>query len=209
MSRAGWPGRLRRVLPALALTLFLAGCGGGDPPPALPDSAPDQTAAPFVSDSLPPKDADGAQPEGGGSGSRKDAPQGADEPGAAGFAATQEEESAVLYIQIGDKTLTAALEQNPSARALAALLEEGPVTIEAENFGGFEKVGALPQALPRSDVQTTAQPGDVMLYQGDSIVLFYGSNSWAYTKLGRITDTAGLEEALSGDETSLTLSLEP
>lgn len=70
-------------------------------------------------------------------------------------------------------------------------------------------MGALPQALPRSDVQTTAQPGDVMLYQGDSIVLFYGSNSWAYTKLGRITDTAGLEEALSGDETSLTLSLEP
>ena len=115
----------------------------------------------------------------------------------------------MLYIRVGDHALTAVLEQNPSAEALAELLAEGPVTIEVRNYGGFEKVGELPQALPRDDVQTTTSPGDVMLYQGNSIVLFYGSNSWAYTRLARITDTQGLEEALSGSETTLTLSLEP
>lgn len=115
----------------------------------------------------------------------------------------------MLYIQIGEHTLAAELEQNPSAEALAALLEEGPVTVEVENYGGFEKVGALPEALPRNDEQATARPGDVMLYQGDSIVLFYGSNRWAYTRLAHITDTAGLEAALSGSETTLTLSLDP
>ncbi|WP_394978553.1 cyclophilin-like fold protein [Candidatus Allofournierella excrementavium] len=115
----------------------------------------------------------------------------------------------MLYIQIGDATLTAVLEDNPSAQALAELLEDGPVTLEAENYGGFEKTAVLPEALPRNDARVTAGPGDVMLYQGDTVVLFYGSNTWSYTKLARITETEGLEAALSGGETALTLSLQP
>lgn len=114
----------------------------------------------------------------------------------------------MLYIQVGDTTFTAVLEDNPSAEALVALLEEGPVTLEAENYGGFEKLGALPEALPQNDAHLTAGSGDVMLYRGDSVVLFYGSNTWSYTKLARITDTDGLKDALSGGETSFTLSLE-
>ncbi|WP_394964302.1 cyclophilin-like fold protein [Candidatus Allofournierella excrementigallinarum] len=115
----------------------------------------------------------------------------------------------MLYIQVGDNILAAVLEDNPSARALAALLEEGPVTLEAENYGGFEKVGELPEALPQNDTRITAAQGDVMLYRGDSVVLFYGSNTWSYTKLARITDAEGLETALSGSEISFTLSLWP
>ena len=121
----------------------------------------------------------------------------------------EKEEETLLYIQVGDNILAAVLEDNPSARALAALLEEGPVTLEAENYGGFEKVGELPEALPQNDTRITAAPGDVMLYRGDSVVLFYGSNTWSYTKLARITDAEGLETALSGSETSFTLSLWP
>ena len=115
----------------------------------------------------------------------------------------------MLYIQIGDATLTAVLEDNPSAQALAELLEDGPVTLEAENYGGFEKTAPLPEALPKNDARITAGPGDVMLYQGDTVVLFYGSNTWSYTKLARITETEGLEAALSGGETAFTLSLQP
>lgn len=179
MSRAAWPGRALAALLALALT----GCGAA-PAPQSSETAP--TAAPFVADSRPES---GSQDTGGPS------------------AAPQEEET-LLYIQVGDTTLTAILEDNPSAEALEALLEEGHVTLEAENYGGFEKVGALPEALPRNDARVTAGPGDVMLYGGDSVVLFYGSNTWSYTKLARITDTDGLKDALSGGETSFTLSLE-
>ena len=55
-------------------------------------------------------------------------------------------------------------------------------------YGGFEQVGSLGQALPRDDVQTTTAAGDIVLYSGSQIVVFYGSNSWAYTRLGHITD---------------------
>ena len=72
-----------------------------------------------------------------------------------------------------------------------------------------EKTGALPERLPQNDVRTAAGPGDVMLYQGSSVVLFYGSNTWSYTKLAHITVTEGLKDVLSGSETSFTLSLEP
>lgn len=181
MSRASRPARLLATLLMLALT----GCGAVPPLSQSMETTP--TAAPFVTEPHP----ESASQETGGT------------------SAVTQEEDALLYIQIGDTTLTAVLEQNPSAEALAALLEEGPVTLEAENYGGFEKVGALPEALPQNDVRITAGPGDVMLYCGDSVVLFYGSNTWSYTKLAHITETEKLEKALSGSETAFTLSLQP
>lgn len=118
-------------------------------------------------------------------------------------------EDAVMIIQIGDTTLRAVLEENPAADGLRELLKDGPVTVTVENYGGFEKVGPLPESLPREDVQMTAQPGDVVLYQGNSIVFLYGSNSWSYTKLGEIrdVDSGELGEILGGSEKELTLSL--
>lgn len=121
----------------------------------------------------------------------------------------QEEAEVMLQIQVGDTLLTAALEDNSSADALKEMLSEGPLTIEVENYGGFEKVGTLPESLPRNDTQMTAQPGDIMLYQGNSIVFFHGSNSWSYTKLGTIEQTGDLDlkEVLGGQESTVTLSL--
>ena len=102
---------------------------------------------------------------------------------------TQKEETSMnIQIQVNGQTFTAVLEQNAAAQALRQLLTQGPVTIQMDNYGGFEKVGALGQSLPASDAQTTTQPGDMVLYQGNQIVIFYGSNSWSYTRLGHVTD---------------------
>lgn len=113
-----------------------------------------------------------------------------------------------MQIQIGDTTLTAVPADTEAADALLELLAEGPVTIQAENYGGFEKVGSLPKALPQADSRITTRPGDIMLYQGDSIVFFYGSNTWAYTPLAIIQDASAeeLRQALGGSATSITLS---
>lgn len=114
----------------------------------------------------------------------------------------------MFYIQIGDTTLTAAPADTEAADALMELLEDGPLTVRVENYGGFEKVGELPQALARQDTRITTRPGDIMLYQGDSIVLFYGSNTWSYTRLGTILDVSGsdLAAVLGGAETQIILS---
>lgn len=119
-------------------------------------------------------------------------------------------EEPMLIIEIGESRLTAVLENNAAAEALRELLAEGPVTLPAENYGGFEKVCALPQVLPRNDADLTARPGDLMLYNGDSLVLFYGENRWGYTRLGRIEgrDAESLARILGGPEREVALRLE-
>ena len=91
-----------------------------------------------------------------------------------------------LYITIDGKTLSVELVDNAATQTLVAALQEGDITYEAHDYGGFEKVGALGRSLPTNDTQTTTQAGDVILYSGNQIVLFYGSNSWSYTRLGRM-----------------------
>ena len=91
-----------------------------------------------------------------------------------------------LYITIDGKTLSVELVDNAATQTLVAALQEGDITYEAHDYGGFEKVGALGRSLPTNDTQTTTQAGDVILYNGNQIVLFYGSNSWSYTRLGRM-----------------------
>lgn len=119
-----------------------------------------------------------------------------------------EQEEPMLYIQIGNATFSAVPAQNEAAEALMDMLAEGPVTVEVENYGGFEKVGELPQTLPQQDTRITTKPGDIMLYQGDSIVFFYGSNTWSYTPLGTMQETnrETLRKAFGGSETTVILS---
>lgn len=94
-----------------------------------------------------------------------------------------------LNITIDGKTLPVILVENEATRALVAALQESPITYEADDYGGFEKVGALGRSLPTSNQQITTEAGDVILYSGNQIVLFYGSNTWSYTRLGRIQYT--------------------
>lgn len=94
-----------------------------------------------------------------------------------------------LNITIDGKTLPVILVENEATRTLVAALQESPITYEADDYGGFEKVGALGRSLPTSNQQITTEAGDVILYSGNQIVLFYGSNTWNYTRLGRIQYT--------------------
>jgi hypothetical protein len=114
-----------------------------------------------------------------------------------------------IRITVGANSFLVTLEDNESAAALRELLCGGDLTIPASNYGGFEKVCQLGTRLPSNDRQTTTQAGDVMLYSSNQLVIFYGSNTWAYTRLGKVEAlTAGeLEEILSGPETEITLSI--
>ena len=113
-----------------------------------------------------------------------------------------------MIVQVGDSTFTAILEENEGVDALVEMLEQDPLTIQMRDYSGFEKVGPLGTDLPASNRQITAQSGDIVLYQGDQIVMFYGSNSWSYTRLGHIDDLTGWEEALGSGDVTVTFSLE-
>lgn len=113
-----------------------------------------------------------------------------------------------MNVQIGDSVFTATLERNSAVDALAEMMEKAPVTIQMSDYAGFEKVGSLGTSLPTSNRQTTTQAGDIVLYQGNQIVIFYGSNSWSYTRLGKIDDLTGWEEALGSGNITATFSLE-
>ncbi len=115
-----------------------------------------------------------------------------------------------LTVSFNGHSYPAMLEDNPTAEAFAELIRScgGSLTLSMENYGGFEKVGPLGRSLPRSDAQTTTAPGDFVLYSGNQIVLFYGSNAWSYTRLGRLEgDLSGLQFDLGGGDVSITFSL--
>ena len=109
-----------------------------------------------------------------------------------------------MNVQIGDYTFTATLEHNQAVNELIEMMKEGPVTIEMSDYSGFEKVGPLGKGLTTDNRQTTTTEGDIVLYSGDQIVIFYGSNSWSYTRIGKIDDLTDWKTALgSGDVTAV------
>ena len=114
-----------------------------------------------------------------------------------------------LYITSDGKPLPVVLVDNAATQALVAALQEGDITYEAHDYGGFEKVGALGRSLPTNNTQITTQAGDVILYSGNQIVLFYGSNSWSYTRLGRMeyASQAELESFLKAGQGNVTVKL--
>ena len=87
------------------------------------------------------------------------------------------------------------------------MMRESPITIGMSDYGGFEKVGSLGESLPTSDRQTTTEEGDIVLYSGNQIVIFYGTNSWRYTRLGHVDNLDGWEEALGNEDETVTFSL--
>ena len=114
-----------------------------------------------------------------------------------------------ITIDVNGNKLTAALADSTAAKELAEKLKAEPVTVTLNEYGGFEKVGDLPWSLTKSDKQVSTEPGDIMLYQGDQMTIFYNSNSWSYTKLGSIENTTQEElESLFGEgDITVTLSV--
>lgn len=113
-----------------------------------------------------------------------------------------------LFIIIKNTKISAKLEDNSSVQALLEKLAEGDITVEAHDYGNFEKVGELGFSLPTNDEQITTEAGDIILYQGDKLTVYYDVNSWNFTKLGHIDIAQDELKALLGDgDVSITLSL--
>lgn len=100
-----------------------------------------------------------------------------------------------LIMTIDGTEVAVAWEDNESVKAIRELAATGEIEINMSTYGGFEQVGSIGQSIPRNDGQITTSAGDIVLYSGNQVVVFYGSNSWAYTRLGRITDKTEQELA--------------
>lgn len=122
---------------------------------------------------------------------------------------TNKEEDDMLHVSIGDTKVSIEWEDNESVDALAELVADKPLSVQMTRYGGFEQVGSLGTTLPRHDVQTTTTSGDIVLYAGNQIVVFYGSNSWTYTRLGHVTDLTAAEmgELLGSKDVVVTISV--
>ncbi|MDE5931971.1 MAG: hypothetical protein K2H40_05740, partial [Lachnospiraceae bacterium] len=119
----------------------------------------------------------------------------------------EENEEMKMNVRIGDINFTATLESNDATDAFVEMMEKEPVVIQMSDYAGFEKVGSLGRSLPANNSQITTKAGDIVLYQGNQIVIFYGSNTWSYTRLGRIDDLTGWEDALGSRDVIVTFSL--
>ena len=93
-----------------------------------------------------------------------------------------------LKLLIDDVEVNVEWEDNDSVNAIKELAKNGGLTINTHQYGGFEQVGEIGQSIVSNNVQMTTEPGDIVLYADSNIVVFYGSNSWSYTKLGKIKD---------------------
>ena len=114
-----------------------------------------------------------------------------------------------MYITIDGRTEAVTLTNNSATQALVAKLKEASVTVTLNSSGGFEIWGALGFSLPTSNEQINAQPGDIVLYNGSNICMFYGTNSWNYTLLGKIDglSESELRKFLKAGESNISVTL--
>ena len=118
------------------------------------------------------------------------------------------EEKTVLKIEVNGHVLYADFEDNSSADALKEKLKDGSITLSMSDYGNFEKVGNLPFSLPRNDSRITTAAGDVILYNGDKLTIYYDVNTWEFTRLAVIRDADSLRTVLGDGDVSVTLSAE-
>lgn len=120
-------------------------------------------------------------------------------------------ESNQIRLTVNGRSFTATLEQNSSAEALKELLKDGDLSIRMDDYGDMEKVGSLGTSLPRNDRQITTRPGDMILYLGNSFTIYYDTNTWNFTRLGKLDGVSTREEVLNllggKGEVTVTLSL--
>lgn len=124
--------------------------------------------------------------------------------------ADDEQSNITMNLSVNGKTLKVNLADNAATKALIERLKEGTITYNAHDYGGFEKVGALGFSLPANDTYITTEPGDIMLYTSNQFCIFFDSNSWEYTPIGKIKGMTKqqLKDAFGKGEVSITLSLD-
>ena len=188
------------VFIAAAVLSALIGCGGRQ----VQNTSPDH---PAVTSAQPAADHPATeQPtaEQQGTGQQGAEQQAAEEP------VEEEVKEKMLKMMIGDTKVSVDWENNDSVEALKGLCAEEPLVIHMSMYGGFEQVGSIGTRLPSDDEQTNTSAGDIVLYSSNQIVVFYGSNSWAYTRLGHISDqnAAGMTDLLGNGNVKITISME-
>lgn len=115
----------------------------------------------------------------------------------------------MISLSVNNTSIPVAWEENSSVEELHSLLGNEAITIHTERYGGFEQVGSLPKSITSDDTKMTTAAGDIVLYNRNSIVLFYGSNSWSYTKLGRIDGMSAEEIKKLLDVEKLDITISP
>ena len=133
--------------------------------------------------------------------------------GTTGPGSTEENEDETvkkLKLTVNGEAVDVEWEENKAVEALREAAKSGPLTVNTERYGGFEQVGPLGRRLPTDDKRTTTAPGDIVLYSGDRMVLFFGSNTWEYTRLGKITGRtpAELTALLDREQATVTVTFE-
>ena len=113
----------------------------------------------------------------------------------------------MLLLTIDGTAVDVRWENNAAVAELYALAQNA-ITVNTSAYGGFEQMGSLPQSFSRSDAQMTTQPGDIVLYSGNQLVVFFGSNSWSYTKLGHISGLSGDDLAALLDKEQTVMELQ-
>ncbi len=128
-----------------------------------------------------------------------------------GSAMAAAERAPTIYAVIGESVLPIMPDENASAQAFVELLREGDLTVEMHDYGNFEKVGSLGASLPRNDTRITTEPGDVVLYQGNRITIYYDVNSWNLTRLGKVRNSSrnALKAMLGEGDVTVRFSLTP
>lgn len=118
--------------------------------------------------------------------------------------------SDMLKIEIGQETFTATLANNSSVDALKELLKDGPLTLKMSDYAGMEKGADLGVTLPQNNQQMNTTAGDIILYQGRTLVIYYDTNSWSLTPIGKINDLDEvlLKETLGSGDVTVTFSLQ-
>ena len=116
----------------------------------------------------------------------------------------------VMVLRVGDRSFPVDLESNGSAKAFFEKIKEEPLTVDMHDYGNFEKVGDLPWKLETNDERITTKPGDVILYQGDKITIYYDENTWSFTKLGHLSGVTGeeLKEVLGAGDVKVEFMVE-
>ncbi|MBR1815144.1 MAG: hypothetical protein IJ763_00420 [Lachnospiraceae bacterium] len=115
-----------------------------------------------------------------------------------------------MVLKINNEEVMVEWEENESVEALQQICSEEALTIQLSMYGGNEQVGSIGQSLPRNDINITTDAGDIVLYSGNQIVLLYGSNSWAYTRLGHIVDKSAsdMTKLLGNGDVAITIQID-
>ena len=187
------------IILSIALMMGLAACGNGPTAPVVPGAeAIDTTAS-----------ADITAPVNTATPAFSAAPTPGEDNTATADATQAPATFTVFYIHVGDTAWTVIPADNSSAEAFMALLAEGDVTIDMRDYGNFEKVGGLGTSLPTNDTSITTQPGDVILYQGNAITIYYDVNTWSFTRLGKIANVSEdeMRAVLGAGDVSVRFSL--